>query len=328
MNRRDALKTMAVTAGGLILPGAAKRTRTPLFGWVFDHESRKQFIKRHKFPFLSQQAHRIKGTSVGRIVMLNPFMVKAIGHPMVPHDQGIGDCVSHSFALGVDILTSTQIFMSGKPEKWVAECATEPLYGGSRVEIYGGVTFGDGCMGNWAADWLIQYGALLRLKYPGGFDFTTYNPVLAKEYGDEGCPDSLEPLAKLHPVKTISLVNTFEEACDAIANGYPVTLSSDIGFGMTSDYWIRDSQGFLRRRGRWGHSMLALGFDRKSSRPGICIDNSWGNWISGPTQHGQPAGSFWCDASTVQAMLRQGDSYALSGYVGYPRMDIPDYEIW
>jgi hypothetical protein len=255
-------------------------------------------------------------------------MELATGHPLVPHAQETGDCTGHAFGLGVDILTSTQIHMAQRPELWVAECATEPLYGGGRVEIASGALGRrPGCAGHWIAEWLVRYGALLRQEYPG-YDFTTYSGKMADRLGIEGCPDALEPLAKLHPVKTITLVNSFEEACDAIANGYPVTLCSNVGFGMSSSYWVRDSQGFLRRRSRWGHAMLGIGFDRKSQRKGICIQNSWGDWVTGPTQHGQPQGSFWCDASTINSILSAGDCHALSGYVGYPRIDIPDYEIW
>ena len=327
MNRRDALKVMAATA---FMPGSFRGYgHNPCLytGWEYNDAARRHFIRSHKYPFLTQQDNSIRGTSDNKIVMLNPFFDKALGHPSIPHKQGIGDCVSHAFALGVDYLTAVQIYMMNRPEKWVATCATEPLYGGSRVEIGGGGIIGDGSTGYWAAEWLVSYGALLRKKYPG-YDFTTYDAELAKELGNKGCPDALEPVAKLHPVKTASLVNDFDSLCDSIANGYPVIVCSSVGFGMTSAYWVRDSQGYLRRRGRWGHAMLAMGFDKKSQRKGACIANSWGDWVSGPTQHGQPRGSFWVDKSTVNAMLSEGDSHALSQYVGYPRVEIPDYTIW
>jgi len=331
MNRREALKRMTATASGLLLPTGlvqAQEKKMLYGGWVHSPAARRAFIKRNRYPFFSQLARGIKGTSDGKVVMLHQFMEQAQGHEIVPHAQQIGDCVGHAFALGVDMLTATQAFMLNRPERWVAECATEPLYGGSRVEIGGGGLVGDGSVGHWAAEWLIRYGALLRQQYPGGHDFTTYSGSLAKRLGRLGCPDELEPIAKLHPVRTIALVNTFDEACDAIANGYPVTLCSNVGFGMSSEYWVRDRDGFLRRRGLWGHAMLGIGFDRKYRRRGICIQNSWGNWVTGPTRHNQPAGSFWCDEETINSMLAQGDCHALSGYVGYPRVDIPDYEIW
>lgn len=331
MNRREALKYMAATTSGLLLPtGVVQAAPKQLYGgWIHSPAARRSFVLQHKFPFFSQQAGDIKGSSEGKAIMLHPFMEQAMGHSIVPHKQEIGDCVAHAFGLGVDVLTSVQAFMHHKPEKWVAECATEPLYGGARVEIAGGyLKFADGAAGHWAAEWLIRYGALLRQPYPGGHDFTTYSGTLARELGRTGCPDELEPIAKLHPVRTVALVNSFEEVCDAIDNGYPVTLCSSVGFGPNSRYWVRDSQGFLRRRGRWGHALLGIGYDRKSRRQGVCIQNSWGNWVTGPTRLDQPIGSFWCDASTINSITAQGDCHALSNYVGYPRVDIPDYIIW
>lgn len=330
MDRREALKCMAMTASGLLLPTGvvSAQGKTLYGGWVHSPAARRAFVACYRFPFFRQLSQDIKGTSDGRIVMLNPFMEQAIGGPIVPHKQEIGDCVGHAFALGVDVLTATQAFMLNRPERWIAECAVEPLYGGCRVEIGGKVLRGDGAAGHWAAEWLTRYGALLRQTYPGGHDFTTYSGELSRKLGRTGCPDELEPLAKLHPVKTVSLVSTFEEVCDSLANGHPCTLCSNVGFGMTSASWVRDADGFLRRRGMWGHAMLAIGFNRKSRRKGVCIQNSWGDWVTGPTAHGQPRGSFWCDESTINSILAQGDCHALSAYVGYPRVDIPDYEIW
>jgi hypothetical protein len=47
--------------------------------------------------------------------------------------------------------------------------------------------------------------------------------------------------------------------------------------------------------------------------------NSWGaDWISGPKRHDQPDGSFWVDADVAERMLRGQDSFAVSGYEGYP----------
>jgi len=332
MDRREALKRMTATASGLLLPTGlvqAQEKKMLYGGWVSSPAARRAFVKQHRHPFFSQQSQDIKGSSDGRIVMLNPFLAKALGRPIAPRIQEIGDCVGQAFALGVDVLTATQAFMLNRPERWVAECSASAIYGGARVNIGGGVLGRRaGANGHWAAEWLTRFGALLRQEYAGGHDFTDYSGELSKRLGYEGIPAELEILAKLHPVKTVSLVTTFEQVCDAIANGHPVSLCSSVGFGMTSDYWVRDSEGFLRRRGKWGHAMLGIGMNRKSRRKGVCIQNSWGDWITGPTAHGQPRGSFWCDESTINSILAQGDCHALSGYVGYPRVDIPDYEIW
>jgi hypothetical protein len=344
MNRRDALKLMAGTAGGLVTGGGllkpayaagmpldlfADSDKPLLTGWISDTAARQRFVENNRYPFLRSHMGQIKGTGKGKKVLLYKLFEQVTGRPLVPHYQTIGDCVSHAYGLGVDVLTAVRILMYNKSEQWVAKSATELIYAGSRIEVGGGRIGGDGSIGVWAAEFIRKWGVLLRQSYlNGAYDYTTYSGQLARALGRRGVgvPDSLEPLCKLHPLKTCALVNSWEECRDAVANGYPVTMCSNIGF--TSK---RDRDGFLRRgRQPWYHAMAILGVDDEYRRPGALIQNSWGGdtWVSGPKRHEQPDGSFWCDAATIDAAMKQGDSIALSGYVGYPRVDIPDYIIW
>jgi len=72
--------------------------------------------------------------------------------------------------------------------------------------------------------------------------------------------------------------------------------------------------------------MLAASFDDEYRRPGALIYNSWGDqWVYGPTRGPQPSGTFWVDASTIDRMLSEGDSFAFSAYVGFPKVTIPNY---
>lgn len=340
MDRRDLLKGFAATAAGLLLPKVTAKANFDFdltvrnrFGW--DERASKisieEFIEAHEHPFLSQQDEAIRGTGAGKTVLLWKAFEKLTGKAYEPHDQQIGDCVGQGFGLGVDFLTALQIDMGGMPELWVAKAATEILYAGGRVEV-GGLRGDrmDGSTGHWQAEFLTRWGVLLRQKYPGGYDFSEYSGKTAKELGTLGVPDELEPICKLHPVKTCALVTSWSECCDAIANGYPVAVCSNVGFGDSSIQWVRDSQGFLRRkRAPWYHCMLIGAIDDTGSRPGGLIFNSWGsNWVTGPTRLDQPLGTFWVDASTIDAMLKQGDSMALSNYVGYPGAVVPSYVIW
>lgn len=52
------------------------------------------------------------------------------------------------------------------------------------------------------------------------------------------------------------------------------------------------------------------------------------SWINGPTRGPQPPSTFWIDANTVDSMLRQGDSFAFSSYVGFPRVVIPPFILY
>ncbi len=328
MNRRELLKYICgVGAGALIFQPsrlfASSQGRPIYSGWLDDKQARERFIRKHRNPFLRQVNEAIRGTGAGKQAFLYKFYEKAIGHRTIPHAQEAPDCVSHGFGHAVDVLTCVRMFMLNQPERWITEAATEVIYAGSRNEVGGGLR-GGGSTGVWAAEWIQQWGILLRQRY-GDYDFTNYSGDIANKLGRIGVPDELEPLCKLHPVRTCTLVNSYEECRDSIANGYPVIMCSNLGFNDE-----RDSEGFLRRgRKPWYHAMAITGIDDAYRRPGALVQNSWGpNNPTGPTRHDQPDGSFWADAEVIDAGMRQGDSIAISDYVGYPRVNVPDYILW
>lgn len=336
MDRRDLLKLALATGFSAFLPRNAQAAPRVIgrnrFGWneKASRDTIQDFIETHEYPFFSQQSKDIKGTGEGKIVLLHKCLEKASGTQYNPADQAIGDCVGQGFALTVDALTATQIEIAGQPEQWVAPASSEVIYAGSRVEVAKQRDWQDGSTGHWAAEFIMRWGILLRQPYPGGSDFTKYSGKTARDLGYYGVPDELEPLCKLHPVKTAALVKTYEECRDAIVNGYPVAVCSNVGFGTSSNQWVRDSQGFLRRkREPWYHCMAILGVDDTPGRPGCLVFNSWGpKWCTGPVRLDQPFSTFWVDAETIDAMMRQGDSFALSSYVGYPGLSVPSYVIW
>jgi hypothetical protein len=272
-------------------------------------------------PLFYAAAYPLKDTGKGKVVLLYEFLKAHFGGKFPIHTQTIGDCVSHGWGLGVDVLVATQI-KAGASEEFKGPSATEIIYAGSRVEIGKGACGNqDGSVGAWAAQFVVKYGTLIRGKYPG-LDLTTYDGQTAKKLGapHAGVPDPLEPEVKEHPVQTTSLIRNYSEARDAIANGYPVPVCSQVGFdGQGGSQTKRDEKGFAKRNGKWPHCMLFAGVDDEDGRPGLLCINSWGpSWITGPKRHDQPEGSFWVDADTVDDMLREGDSFAMSGYTGYP----------
>lgn len=333
MDRRTVLKNIALSASAFLLPRSVRAAMldtvsesTIQYGWYDDQESLKSFVRRHRYPFVAQQNQAIKGTGKGKSAFLHLAFERVTGKSYVPHRQGAPDCVSQAAALGVDFLSAVQIVLKRMPQRWITKAATEPIYGGSRVEI--GNPRGPGSTGHWAAEWLVKYGVLLRQPYPGDFDFTVYDAKKAIEMGKTGCPDALEPIAKLHPVKETAICTSYADLCDLIYNGSPVMVCSNVGFGPTGRGALRrDSQGFLtRKRGGWSHAMLFAGYDDEFERPGALCFNSWGDeWITGPTRGPQPPSTFWIDANTVDSMLRAGDSFAFSAYVGFPRVNISPY---
>jgi len=315
--------------GGNSFAAIASDENQPIYGgWVNSPRARRKFVETHNKPFLSQINEKIRGTGKGRTVLLWPYLEKAYNHAFVPHYQQIGDCVSHGYGLGIDILTAVQMYQSIVPQEWVAESATEIIYGGCRVQTCSvGRIPGDGAIGTDAAAFVNKYGILLRQKYIGGrYDYSIYSGELARALGRTGVPVALQSLCRLHPVQTIALVNTWEEARDAVANGYPVIMCSNVGFSTRGG---RDREGFLvPGRQPWYHAMLIAGIDDNAKRPGGLIINSWGtDWIDGRVRLNQPVGSFWCDASVIDRAMRQGDSVAISNYIGYP-MQTLDYRFF
>jgi hypothetical protein len=258
----------------------------------------------------------IMGSGAGKIVLLHEVVTAVAGY-YIYMVQSIGDCVAFGWGKGIMISLACDIIMRKESEQWPgAEIATEWLYGTSRVLVgKGRLGNGDGSVGSWMSKAVSPegHGTLLRKKY-GGHDLTKYSGQRAKSWGYRGLPLDLEVTADEHPVSTKpALVNSYEQARDSIANGYPVPVCSNQGFSDT-----RDSQGFARPSGRWGHCMCFIAVDDTGNRPGLLCDNSWPKgWISGPKRHNQPDGSFWVDADTADRMLKQNDSFAVPGFEGY-----------
>lgn len=268
--------------------------------------------------FFSTAASDLEGTGKGKIALLYKYMEKVTGKPVRPHHQSskVGDCVGHTYALGVDILNCVQIKLKNKPYIWRAEVSDEFIYAGAR-EISGNLDGPDGTNGVHASKFIRKYGTLVRQKYLGLYDLSKYSPALARKWGKDGIPTILKPIAKLHPVKTTAMVTSYDQARDSIVNGYPVAICSSQGFCRECG---RDKQGFMHPKGIWTHSMLLAGIDDKSSRKGGLLINCWGsNWVRGEKQLGQPNGSFWVEKETLDEMLRWNDSYSLSNYRGYRR---------
>lgn len=293
------------------------------FGYVPDRNASAKLFASLDKPYLFDAAPQLVTGDRDEVLLYRSYYKAYEAHYGKPWDvgtQGIGDCVSWGWAHAGSIHTAV-LWENGEIVDW-QEVATEPIYGGSRVEAHGGRFggWGDGSNGASAALWLRDYGLLFRQPYATA-DLSVYSAKRAKEWGAYGCGGQndngvLDGEAKRFPVKHIAMVRTFEEAAAAIANGYPVAVCSGQGF-----YEQRDKDGFARPSGSWSHCMCFIGV--RYDREGLLCLNSWGpRWISGPKwPDDQPNGSFWVDARTATAMLRGGDSFAFAGAEGFKRRD-------
>ena len=245
--------------------------------------------------------------------------------------QGIGDCVSWGWALAADIATAVDIVIDREPWAYRGLYATEPLYGGGRVESRGRSFAGwqDGSYGGATAKWVTKWGLLRRLNYSvatgnGEHDLTKYDSKKAKNWGAYGCggkhdKGKLDAVAREYPVKEAVLVTNFDDAANCILNGWPIAVCSGQGFTKT-----RDRDGFCAARGSWSHCMTFAGV--RFDRPGLLCLNSWGYSNKGPhgiqTHDEVMKCGFWVDAKIVERMLRGQDSYAVTGVKGLEPRDV------
>lgn len=243
-------------------------------------------------------------------------------------DQGeAGTCVSFGFGRGANDLMLLQAARDGSGEADPGrDVATEPIYGGSRVEVGGGEIRGDGSVGAWAARWLREWGVLLRQPY-GRHDLSHYSIARSREWGRGGVPDELEPECRLHPVRSVALVRRAEEAWRLLGNGYPVPVCSSVGFDSPL------VEGFCAARGRWAHCMVLRGRliarYRGTRVRAFCVQNSWGDYLRGEAvlrgESGDvalPPGCFAVLWEDCEQILREGDSFALSDLVGFLSRDL------
>jgi hypothetical protein len=302
----------------------------PAFGWVNDpvavNQAMAAMTSGDHDPVFATAAEALKEeVSDTAPVFFWRAEEKVLGKRLGSWDQGqVGTCVSFGFARGVQDLLLWEV-AAGEAEEWPgAQIATEPIYGGSRVEVGGGRIRGDGSVGAWAARWVKDWGVIPRGKY-GAHDLTTYSESMSRRWGDRGVPDELEPRIKEHPVTAVAMVQTGEDLWTAIGAGKPVPVCSDQGFTST-----RDADGFCRRSGSWAHCMLYRGRFIHPRR-GKCLveQNSWGGYLKGPDEFEYvaedgsvkkeklPEGCFCVELSVGAAAVSERDSFALAGLTGW-----------
>lgn len=262
----------------------------------------------------------LSGSGAGKLSLAYKAVVHwetATGRKPYDETQTTGDCVSHAVRGAADVARANDPDLHST-EDWVDRTATEPLYG---ARGHGG----QGATCSRIVEWAHKTGGLmLRKKYESlGLDLTEYDAPVGMRWGSRGVPSEVTSEAKKHQIGTISLVTTWQQARDAIANGYGLVCCSNVGFaGMR-----RGSDGMIRPSGTWNHAMQWHAAD--DTRPGDCRfapQNSWGwNAHTGPKVHDQPEGSFWIDQRTAQRMIDQGGTYAVSNVGGFPKRTLKDW---
>jgi hypothetical protein len=303
-----------------------------LLGWVNDPEAVYQICSTLPIPVLDTPEPTQE-------TLLYEIYKQITGLDLGNDVQAIGDCVSWGWKHLVDITQAVQIHLQLKQLDQKLDAATinrsdydavksnliyefqeassEVIYALSRVEIGGNQIRGDGSVGAWAGKAVSTKGTLSRINLKKlGYD-PNYSGARAREWGYKGLPDELEPHAFKHLLRNITQVRNFKEAAWHIQNGRPVAVCSNIGFDNAGNmHTRRDSQGFARPAGSWGHCMCFIGV--RLDRPGLLCLNQWPlNATSGPKYKNQPDNTWWVDSNVVDMMLGQNDSFTGTVYDQY-----------
>lgn len=288
-------------------------------GWTPDYDEIDRLVSDLEFKSFGEAAPHLTDDGIGETNLLYRALVNVRGS-WPRYVQLIGDCVGMGFSRAVMILSAVEI-LSGERELYAGDIPSEDIYAGARIEIgRGQLGNSDGAVGAWAAEYIKQYGTLLRKVY-GSIDLRQYDGNRARNWGNRGVPDELEQYSREHTVGLYTPINSYEEARSAINNGYPIAVCSSQGFRD-----IRDTLGYGIPNGKWMHCMVFCGCHDGSKPALVCDNTSWPeSWISGPKPEwaeDMPEGMFPVHAEIADRMLRQGDSYAISNFNGYKKRKV------
>ncbi len=273
-------------------------------GWLGEEEAKNQWATMQNdpafvpFPTFGYQA--------SRRMMLYEVTRKVLGKDTENYAQQIGDCVSFGMKNAIEYLQCCEILSGGELQTF-RKVFPPYLYGTGRVFVGGGRIGGDGSLGSWQAAAVIKYGVLASDEsgVPG------YSGSLARQWGrNPGPPQEFVSLAKVHPVQSAAKINNWDEFVQAICNGYPCTIASDVGFTM-------EARGdFHEMSGSWAHQMCGIGVDDEHTEPYAIIVNSWGD------AHGRlkdlktgedlPVGCLRVRKKAIERMISQQEVFAIS----------------
>ena len=281
--------------------------RQGFVGSICDPEDTAKLLGELPMPVFGAAAHTLYGSGKDKLSLPFKSLLKFDSEFGPSERQTTGDCVSHSTRNAVDITRAVEIDVKGEREDFVARGATEAIYQ-SRGHKRQGMT----CSG--AARYVHDKGGILLRQDYGAVDLSTYN---SKTGSQHKIPNSVyRDEARKHQVKTISNIRTVDEARDALANGYAISVCSGYGFSSR-----RDSHGIAKRSGKWSHAMAWIACDDTHKRLNetlFLVQNSWGSWNSGPKRCDQPEGSFWIREKDARGMLSGGGAWGFSNVDGFP----------
>lgn len=243
-------------------------------------------------------------------LILPDYIKKITGDYLRNIPQPEGDCTSRGATNAIDHLQAYEIAQLGQDEKFTPTYSPF-VYSLSRLAKdlgHGMFGRGHGCTGGYAALAAQRYGAI-------AWGDRAYNSQTVNQYAFKLPPQAEITEGELHQVRGIAQITSFEQARDAIANGYPVTIASNKGYQMRLK--DRGGKSWFVGNDTWPHQMALVAVDYEPE-PCLLDLNSWGDSAHGPQLDG-PNGSGWITADQFMQMLRNdGEAYAYSDGEGFP----------
>lgn len=293
---------------------------TQKFGWV-PHKKRSSQTKKLCAKIIGDMPKfAIRGAepTITRRVLWD-YSLALLGKHLPCLEQQTGSCVGNGAWTAMMYLQAAEIVRVGDDE------TMKPLflpYHYGRGRYHAGIHGrGDGSTGAGQAEAILKDGVIVQqdgLPEPtGGDDAFTWGESAEMKWSDGAKIDSKWiKEGRLHLVKSAALLNSADDCAKAILNGFPVTVASDVGFEGKKERY--KDKVVLRRGGSWAHQMAVLAVDLDEDRPLFYIQNSWAADWQPDCPDGAPPGGFWVDYDTVDAMMKQDDSFAFSQFDGFP----------
>lgn len=309
-------------------------TNGTLIGWG---EIRQPGLVKSQFNLLKGSFKSLSFPTVSnRKTMLYQLTRLVLGKDTDNYAQEIGDCVSQGAKNATEYLTCAQIAANAQHMRETGQDYQTFLrnariqfrkvfppyyYGTGRVYVGGGrLGNDDGSLGSWMAEAVMKYGTLFSDEP----NVPSYSGDVAKSWGDPDPRkdlDKFKETAKAYPVKSAALITTWDELVGAIANLYPCTTASNVGYDMEPS-----SDGFHRQTESWAHQMCFIGVDDNDRDPYAILLNSWGavhgNLKDFDTGEDLPVGVLRVRRKDVEKHLREQETFAYSQFDGFPAQDL------
>ena len=285
-------------------------------GWAGEEEAKREWDKigSHfaEFQIVGQEIPK-----AGDTVRLWDFTREVLGEDTENYAQKTGSCVAFGAKNAIEYLSCVEIAKNNESELFRPQF-TPYMYYTSRVLVGKNRLTGAGSLGSWMAKAVEEYGTVSRdieelPEYSGKLeDQWGFGRGDCKKWVDEGDD---------HLIRTTARISNWSQLVEAICNGYPVTMASNLGFNMKPS-----GDGFHKRRGSWAHQMCLTGVC-DGAKPWAGILNSWG-----PTTHGTvtdfetgedwPAGMLRVRPEDLEPAFKSGELFAFSQFDGFPEQDL------